>query len=793
MSRNSRAAEKPGRRDTVDPGDVAPSDLVGSSVQRREDPRLITGEAEYTDDIRYPNALHLSLCRSSRAHARVDGIDTSRAEALDGVKAVYTQSDVEATGIDGHLRTSGADYAVDHKQPFLATDRITYQGQPVAAVLATDRYTAHEAAELIEIDLDPLEAVIDPEAALQPDAPQIRPEAPSNTAFEWEAGDPQATDAAFAAADETIPLRLEINRVLPTPMEPRAAIARYKPSTGHLTVEMSTQNPHSVQSDLSDALGLPDHRIRVRPPDVGGGFGAKLQPYTGHLLTAWAATELGRPVKWVSPRSEDCAAMVHSREHVVEAEAAVNDGADLIGLRLETVAPVGGYIAPGGAGVPTNVGKMANGQYEIPAVHVRTRGAFTTTAPLAAYRGAGRPEATYVTERVVSAVARELGVDPVEFRRQNFIPTDEFPYDTGLGRTFDSGEYEKALDAALDAIGYDSFRERQAAARNEDRYLGIGLSCYVEACGAGPDFHESGVVQIKPSGTVVVKTGTAEIGTGHQTSYAQIVADRLGVPYDDVEVIEGDTDHVIDGGGTAGSRAMAVAGSAVRESADTIIKKAREIAAHRLEASPGDVEFQEGTFHISGVPSRAVEITEVAEAAYNGAVPEGMESGLEATSYYDPPNYTFPFGTHVALVEVDPSTGQIEFERYVAIDDVGTQINPTIVEGQIHGGVAQGIGQALYEEARYDAAGQLETAGLHEYAVPRARQIPVIETGSTVTECPHNPLGVKGVGEAGAIGAPPAVVNAVIDALAPLGVESLDMPLTEESIWRAVREGDPPE
>jgi carbon-monoxide dehydrogenase large subunit len=438
--------------------------------------------------------------------------------------------------------------------------------------------------------------------------------------------------------------------------------------------------------------------------------------------------------------------------------------------------------------VPTNLGVMANGQYDVQDAYVRTTGAFTNTAPLSAYRGAGRPEATYFIERLADTVARELDVDPVEFRRRNFIAPEEFPYESPFGRTYDSGDYEKTLDRALETVDYEGFRERQRTAREEGRYLGIGLSCYVEACGAAPGMMETGVVHVRPSGKVIVRTGTAEIGTGHRTAYTQIVADALGVPFDDVEVHEGDTAEVAEGNGTAGSRAIPVGGGALEESAGKVIEKARRIAGHRLEADPADLEFEAGEFAVRGAPSRSMTLQEVAEVAYEGtdALPDDVEPGLEATTYFDPSNYTFPFGTHVAVVAVDPDSGEVEIERYVAVDDVGTQINPKIVEGQIHGGVAQGIGQALYEEAVYDGNGNLLTGSLQDYTVPKAEHLPEMEWDSTVTPCPHNPLGAKGVGEAGAIAAPPAVVNAVADALAPLGVGSIDMPLTPETVWRAV-------
>ena len=772
---------------------AAPHDLLGSAVQRREDPPLLTGDAEYTDDIQHARTVHLAILGSQFAHARIAGIDTTAAEALDGVVGVYTAADIEASGVPGRLRTDSPPDAEAPPHPMLAVDRVRYHGQPVAGVVAEDRYTASEAADLIDVDFEPLEAVVDPVAALDDGAPAVHDSHPDNRAFDWENGDAATTDRAFEAADRVVELDFEINRVVPTAMEPRAAVARYRKSTGTLSVEMSTQNPHKVQSDLSTALDLPAHRIRVRPPHVGGGFGAKLQPYTGHHLAAWCAMQLGRPVKWVATRTEDCTSMIHSRHQVVEAAAAVDADGRIAGVRARTIAPVGGYIGPGGSGVPQNMGRMATGQYDIPAAHVHVTGAFTNTTPLGAYRGAGRPEATYFIERLIDAVADALDEDPVEVRRRNFIAPEDFPYETPLGRSYDSGEYDRALSRALEAVDYGALRAEQAEAREAGRYLGIGLSCYVEGCGAAPGWHEVGVVEVLPSGQVVVKSGTAEIGTGHRTSYAQIVGDELGIDAEDIEVLEGDTDQVIDGGGTGGSRAMPVGGSAVFEAAVEVRERAREVASHLLETSAEDVEFDDGSFHVRGAPDRAVAFEAVAAAAYDEDAVAAMDleggAGLGATSYYDPSNYTFPFGAHVAVVEVDPDAGEISLERYVAVDDVGVQINPKIVEGQIHGGVVQGLGQALMERAVYDDNGTLLTGSLQDYPLPRAFDVPELETDSTVTPSPHNPLGVKGVGEAGAIAAPPAVVNAVVDALEPFGVDDLDMPLTPERLWRAIDAG----
>ncbi|PSQ46358.1 carbon monoxide dehydrogenase [Halobacteriales archaeon SW_7_65_23] len=766
--------------------DFRPSDLVGTSVQRREDPRLVSGEAEYTDDVQH-GGLFLALCRSRYGHARIEEVDTSDAAAMPGVEAVYTADDVAASDAPGSIR-GGSGAAPD--QTLLAEETVTFQGQPIAAVLADDRYTATEAAEAVDVSYERLPAVVDPEAALGDDAPTIHDVAPDNVTFEWDTGDADAADAALADADRVVDVEFTINRVVPTAMEPRSAVAEPDPDDdGHLSLAVSVQNPHQMREDVAAFLGLSEDRVDVRSPDVGGGFGGKLQPYPGYLAAAWAAHEFGQPVKWTATRTEEFLSMVHSREHVVSAEVAVSDEGNIRGFRADTVAPVGGVLVSGGDVVPKNLGLMGNGQYDIPGAYVDVTGVYTNTTPLSAYRGAGRPEATYFTERLIRTVAADLEMDPVELRRRNQLRPEQFPFETGLGRTYDSGDYERTMDVALAKIDYEAFRERQARLREEDRYVGIGVSAYVEACGVGPGIEEFGAVEVQPSGEVLVRSGTAEIGTGHATGYAQIVARELGVPFEDVEVRLGDTSETEEGTGTFGSRAMAVGGSALKEGAEAVREKAREIAAHHLEASPEDIAFEDGEFAIRGAPDRSLSMAEVAElAADPETLPADVDPGLDATASYDPPNYTFPFGTHVAIVEVDPDTGEIQIERYVAVDDVGAQINPTIVEGQVHGGIVQGLGQALYEEADYDDNGTLVGGSLQDYAVPRAHHVPEIEWDSTVTESPHNPLGVKGVGEAGTIAAPPAIVNAVVDALEPFGVRSLEMPLTQERIWRAIHE-----
>jgi carbon-monoxide dehydrogenase large subunit len=586
-----------------------------------------------------------------------------------------------------------------------------------------------------------------------------------------------------------VELDLENNRLIPTAMETRAAIARYDPDDDTpLTVEMTSQNPHLHREWLAETLGMEEADIRVRAPSVGGGFGSKIHHYPEEALVSFVAMELGRPIKWQATRTEGFSSTSHGRDHRAHAEIAFDEEGRITGLRTDTHVGVGGYLSSAQASVAApDYAELLCGQYDVPAFYAHVTGAFTNTVPVDAYRGAGRPEATYLIERLMDYAARQLDVDPLELRRRNFIGPDQFPYQAAAGREYDSGDYEKTLDLAIDHVDYEAFRERQTAARGEGQYLGIGFSCYIEACGVGPGLFEYSSLEFEGPDEVVLKVGTHSHGQGHQTSFAQIVADRLGVPYDDVEVIEGDTAVVAEGRGTYGSRSAPVGGSAVFESAEELIEKARRIAAHRLEVAPADVEFEAGEFHVAGAPSRSITIQEVAAVADDpDELPEDVEPGLGATASYDPPNFVFPFGTHVVIVAVDPDAGEIEVERYVAVDDVGNQINPKIVEGQIHGGIAQGLGQALYEGAQYDANGTLTTGSLQDYAVPKAMHVPEMETDDTVTPCPHNPLGVKGVGEAGTIAAPPAVVNAVCDALSPMGVDHVEMPLTAERVWRAV-------
>ena len=778
--------------------------VFGSSIKRREDPSLVTGKGKYTDDLKLPNMVYAAILRSPHAHARIGTINTRRAKELDGVVAVFTAEDVKKSGIPGVVPVGWL--LPDLKtppHPILAAETVRYVGDAVAVIVAEDRYTARDAVDLIEVDYESLPAVTDPAKATQQEAPQLHPEAEKNVAFDWEIGDKAKTDEAFAKAPHKIEVQIRNNRLIPHAIEPRAALADYDSCKGHLTVWMTSQNPHIHRLLMSTAsLGLPEHKIRVIAPEVGGGFGSKIHHYPDEAITSWCSMQLERPVKWTATRSEANLTDAHGRDHRTQAEMALDENGRILGVRVETYANLGAYLSTFGPLVPTYVyGTLLSGQYDIPAIHCRVIGTFTNTTPVDAYRGAGRPEATFVIERLMDLAAEEMGLDPVEIRRQNFIRPEAFPYPTQVALQYDSGNYEGTLNKALEMADYSDLRAQQEDRRRQDgKLLGIGLSTYIEACGLAPSAvvgslgaqagqWESGEVRVHPTGMVTVYTGSSPHGQSHETTFAQIAADRLGIDVENVEVLHGDTDQVPFGWGTYGSRSAAVGGSAIAVSVDKVIDKGSRIAAHLLEASPEDVVFEEGKFFVRGAPDQAKEWAEIALQAHLAHnLPPDLEPGLTATTFYDPPNFTFPFGTHLAVVEIDPATGEIQLLRYIAVDDVGNVINPMIVEGQIHGGITQGIGQALWEDAVYDDNGQLVTGELLNYAVPKAHMLISYDLDRTVTPCPHNPLGVKGVGETGSIGSPAAVVNAVMDALKPFGIKHSNMPLTPEKIWRAIHE-----
>jgi len=778
---------------------------VGQALKRREDPRLITGRGSYIDDIKLPGMLHVALVRSPYAHATIKSIDASKALALPGVVAVFTGEDMldinplpcawAAGRVKNNLNTPRA----------LATGTVRYVGDPVAMVLAEDRYIARDAADLVDVDYDALPVVVDARAATAPGAPQLHENAPNNIVMEWEAGDKAKADAAFASAEVTVAEPIINQRLIPTPMETRGSIARYDEGTGEFTVWMTSQAPHVMRLLLTAfVFGIPETKLRCISPNVGGGFGQKIFCYNDMAFGMWAARRLGRPVKFVEDRSENYKASTHGRDHITDAELCGNKDGTITGLRVKTYANLGGYLSTIAPGIPTTLyGRILTGVYRIPAAYCHVTGVYTNTAMVDAYRGAGRPEASYLVERMVDRFAAEIGMDPAEVRRKNFIQPDQFPYDNGLGLLpYDSGNYEPALDKALAMVGYADFRKQQAEARAQGKYLGLGISSYVEICGVAPSawiglagegwgagLWESANVRVHLTGKVMVTTGSLPHGQGLETTFAQIVADELGVPYEDVEIQWGDTQGTPFGYGTYASRSLTVGGIAIKKSLDKIKEKAKKLAAHMLEANEADIDYQNGKAFVKGSPDQAKSLGEIAlQASVAYSLPTGMEPFLDETSYYDPPNCTFPFGTHISIVEVDADTGHVHLLRYIAVDDCGNQINPLVVEGQIHGGITQGIAQALYEQAVYNEDGQLLSGTLMDYAIPTAEMTPHFETAHTITPSPVNPLGVKGAGEAGTIGSAQCVMNAVIDALAPFGVKHMQMPATAERVWEAIHQ-----
>ena len=775
--------------------------IFGSGIRRREDPRLITGQATYTDDIKLTGLVHAAILRSPHAHAKIVSVDVSAAQSAPGVLAAYTGADT-----DGALNPIPCAWVVPDSDvkavayPAIAKDVVRYVGDAVAVVVAETRAQAEDALESINVSYEVLPATVNPEAATKDGAPQLHEDAPNNQAFHWvmAGGD---TDAAFQSPEVVVKDTILQQRLIPNAMEPRSAVASYASAMGELTLWNTTQNPHIVRFLCSLVTGLPEHKIRVIAPEVGGGFGSKIAMYPWEMIAVFCSMQLGRPVKWTETRSENYQATTHGRDHIQHVEMAANRDGKITGLRTVVYAGMGAYLSTASTGIPTILhGLMYSGPYTIPNVKADVYGVFTNTTPVEAYRGAGRPEATFLLERLIDLLAKELGEDPVDIRRRNLIPKFDDGYDVSTGITYDSGDYETNMDLVLEHVNYQQLRQEQAHSREHGHYMGIGVSCYCEICGLGPSqvagavgfgggLWESAIVRFHPTGKVNVYVGTSPHGQGEETTFAQIVSDELGVPVDDIEVIHGDTANTPMGWGTYGSRTTVVGGAAVALTSRKIKDKARALAAHLLEAAEEDIDYEDGKFYVKGSPDQSKSIQDIAlmaNVAWN--MPEGMEPGLEATTFYDPPNFSYPFGTHVAVVTVDPDNGFIQLQRYVAADDCGPQINPVIVDGQIHGGVVQGAGQALWEGAVYDDNGQLLTGSMLDYALPKAHLVPNIETISTVTPSPHNPLGVKGIGETGAIASTVTIYNAVIDALAPLGVTHLDMPLTPEKVWRAIHQ-----
>lgn len=754
---------------------------VGQSVRRVGDRRLVTGNGRFVDDMHIDGALDAVMVRSPHAHARIVRIDAAAALAMPGVVAVMTGDEIAQITTPQHAPEQPPDRPLE-RYP-LAVGKALHVGDAVAVVLATDFYRATDAAEMVDVEYEPLEPVVDAEAALADGAPLLQPEWSDNLAFRWEVqgGD---VDEAFAHASRTVSIRLRNQRVHASFIEPRSIMVDYEPATGEMTVWATTQTPHRLRGAIAATIGMPEHHVRVIAPDVGGAFGAKGPVYPEYLAAAVLAYRFKRPVKWTETRRETFVGTNHGRDQVQKLTAAVDESGKVLGLNVELISNVGAY---GAATVATRSGVMASGAYRIENLRSTVLGVMTNTTPTGAYRGAGRPEAAYMIERLMDTIARELSLDPVDVRRRNFIPPDAFPYMSATGIEYDSGNYERALEEALRRIDYDQVRADQATARAEGRLVGLGLAVYCELAGPGWD---SGAARVQPSGTVIVTTGISPHGQGEETTFAQIVADELGIPMEDVVVRASDTAITPQGIGTFGSRGTSIGGSAVLLAVRQVKEKARKIAAARLEVSEEDIIFDNGRFQVRGTPDRAMTFKQVARAAYAGGLPGGIEPGLDATSYFEPSGRTFPFGAHVALVEVERETGALTVLRYLAVDDCGPLINPQLVEGQVIGGLAQGFGQALEEEIVYDDNGQLLTGSLMDYAVPKANLFPPFETAHTVTESPVNPLGVKGVGEAGTTGSPPALVNAVLDALAPLGVTHIDMPMTTQRLWQAIRNAE---
>ncbi|WP_233861816.1 xanthine dehydrogenase family protein molybdopterin-binding subunit [Paraburkholderia adhaesiva] len=784
-----------------------PNRMIGAPVKRKEDYRFLTGAGQYTDDVVLPAQTYAVFVRSPHAHARIKSVDTNAAKASPGVVAVFTGADIAAEKVGG-LPCGWLIHSIDgtpmHEpmHPVIAHETAQHVGDQVALVIAESLKQAKDAAERIEVDYEELPAVANTAHAADAGQPLVHDGVPNNTCFTWGHGDKAATDAAFAQAAHVTTLDIVNNRLVPNAIEPRAVNASYSSHDDSYTVYVSNQNPH-VERLLMAAfvLGLPETKLRIVAPDVGGGFGSKIYLYAEDVALTWASKKIRRPVKWTAERSESFVSDAHGRDHVTKAELAMDQDGKFLAMRVHTIANVGAYLSTFASCVPTILyATLLAGQYTTPAIYAEVKAVFTNTVPVDAYRGAGRPEATYVVERLVETAARELNIDPAEIRRRNFIRS--FPYATPVGLTYDTGDYEACLSRALELADVNGFAARRDASKAQGLLRGLGYSCYIEACGLAPSniagalgaragLFEAGEVRVNPTGSVTVFTGSHSHGQGHETTFAQVVSDRLGVPIEQIEIVHGDTGRIPFGMGTYGSRSIAVGGSAIMKALDKIEAKAKKIAAHMLEASVEDIEFANGVFRVAGT-DRTKAFAEIALAAY---VPhnyplETLEPGLDESAFYDPTNFTYPSGAYLCEVEIDPETGVTRIERFTAVDDFGNVINPMIVEGQVHGGIGQGIGQAMLERCVYDTeSGQLLSGSYMDYAMPRASDVPsyTVETAKG-TPCTHNPLGVKGCGEAGAIGSPPAVINAILDALAPLGVKDLQMPATPHRVWSAIQQ-----
>ncbi len=765
---------------------------IGQPVRRIEDARFLTGRGRYTDDVSLTRQVHAYFLRSTHAHARLKKVDTAAAKDAAGVLGVFTGADLKAAGI-GDLpcmapvqNRDGSPMPIPPRSA-IASSHVRFAGDTVAVVVAETLAQARDAAELIEVGYEPLPAVTEGADALKKGAPQIWDIAKGNLAFDWSQGDEAKTKDGFAKAHKVVKVDLINNRVVPNSMEPRNAIGDFDPTDGKFTLHVSCQSPQTLRKVLSEYIfKVPDSKVRVIGPDVGGGFGMKIFLYPEYVSVLFASKMIGRPVKWASERGEAFLTDAHGRDHSTHAELALDKDGKFLAFRVETIANLGAYASHYGPFIPTGAGTaMLAGVYTFPAVFAHVKGAYTNTAPLDAYRGAGRPEANYVVERVVDAAARAMGLTPDEIRKRNLIPASAMPYKTALDSVYDSGNFEKNMRDAMKAADWTGFAARKAEAKKRGRLRGIGMATYIEACGGGPD--ETAQVRIAADGSVTVLIGNQSNGQGHETVYAMLVADKLGVPFESVRVLQGDTDHILYFGMTGGSRATSVGGTAVVQASERIIAKGKSIAAHLLEAAEADVEFTAGEFRIGGTDKKLPFIKVVKAAHTAGKLPKHLSPGLDESANFLSPANTYPNGCHICELEIDPNTGDVEIVRYTIVDDFGRVINPLTLEGQVHGGTVQGIGQALFENCVYDkASGQLLTGSFMDYAVPHAAQVPAFSFAYNEVPCTANPLGVKGSGEAGAIGAPPATINAIVNALAENGVTHIDMPATPEKIWRAL-------
>ena len=779
---------------------------IGERVQRKEDRRFLTGSGRYVDDLQLARVTYAYFLRSPHAHAKIRKIDTAAAAASPGVVAIFTGKDVAEAKVGGLICgwVVKDKHGNPHKapaHPAIALDTVRHVGDTVAMVIAESASQARDAAEKIDVDYEVLPAQVDLASALDAKAPQVHGDAPGNLCYDWELGDKAATDAAFAKAAHVTKLDLVNNRLVPNAMEPRAAAAEYDRGTGNYTLYTTSQNPHVARLVLSAfVLGIPEHKLRVVAPDVGGGFGSKIFIYPEETMLTWAAGRVGRSIKWTAERSESFMTDAHGRDHVTHAELALDAGGKILAFKVDTIANLGAYLSTFATAVPTYLyATLLAGQYTTPVIYCNVRAAFTHTTPVDAYRGAGRPEATYVVESIVSKAAREMKIDAAELRRRNYIAKDAFPYQTPVALTYDSGNYAPILDQAMKLADYAGVEARKAAAKAKGKLRGVGICSYIEACGiapsavvgslgAGVGLWESAQLKFNPTGNLQILTGSHSHGQSHETTFAQIVSDKLGIPLDQIEVVHGDTDKVPFGMGTYGSRSLPVGGSAIMKAADKIIAKGKKVAAHLMEASEADIVFENGTFKVTGT-DKAVPLGQAVFAAYvPHNYPADLEPGMDENAFYDPSNFTYPSGTQICEVEVDPDTGTVDIVNFVAVDDFGNVVNPMVVEGQVHGGIVQGVGQALLEGAVYDTeSGQLLSGSYMDYTMPRADDVPSFKLGYEVTPCPHNPLGVKGCGEAGAIAAPAAVMNAVRDALSAVGAQDrIEMPATPQRVWAAI-------